>query len=149
MRDICKKAMAILVAFALLLGVKYVPGSVKAAKKIKLNKSKLTIQVKKSKKLKILNTKKVKWSIKSGKKVIKIKKNKKNKKVITITGKKAGKAKVMAKVGKKKYYCTITVVKAGSKKASATPAASPKTTVEPEPETSPGVSTAEPWRYYG
>ncbi len=66
--------------------------------------------------------KKAKWSVKSGKKYIKIKISK-SKASIKVTGKKTGKAKVLCKVAGKKLVCKITVKTAKSKsiKPSATP----------------------------
>ena len=79
--------------------------NVSAATKVKLNKTKVTIQVGKSAKLKVKGTKvKVKW-LTSNKKVAVVKKGK-------VTGKKAGKAVITAKVGKKAYKCKVTVKKA-------------------------------------
>lgn len=76
---------------------------VEAAAKVKLNKKKATIYVGKSVQLKIKGTKsKVKWT--SNKKSV-AKVNFKGK----VTGKKAGKAVITAKVDKKKYKCTVTV----------------------------------------
>ena len=79
--------------------------NVSAATKVKLNKTKVTIQVGRSVKLKVKGTKvKVKW-LTSNKKVAVVKKGK-------VTGKKAGKAVITAKVGKKAYKCKVTVKKA-------------------------------------
>ena len=49
----------------------------------------------------------MKWTVTSGKKNVTLSKKKKTE--VTIKGKKAGKAKVQAKVGKKKYVCKVTV----------------------------------------
>ena len=79
--------------------------NVSAATKVKLNKTKVTVTVGKSVKLKVKGTKvKVKW-LTSNKKVAVVKKGK-------VTGKKAGKAVITAKVGKKAYKCKVTVKKA-------------------------------------
>ncbi len=53
------------------------------------------------------NKKKVKWTVVSGKKNVAL--SKKGKTGVTIKGKRVGKAKVQAKIGKKKYVCTVTV----------------------------------------
>ena len=53
------------------------------------------------------NKKKVKWTVISGKKNVSL--SKKGKASVTIKGKKDGKAKVQAKIGKKKYVCKVTV----------------------------------------
>ena len=97
-----KKFLAIMLT--LVLSISMIPTiNVSAAKKVKLNKTKATIYVGKTVTLKLKNNKaKVKW-------------NSSNKKVATVTskgkvkGKKAGKATITAKVGKKKYKCKITV----------------------------------------
>ncbi len=78
--------------------------SAQAAGKVKLNKKKATIKVGQIVKLKVKNTKKkAKWSS-SNKQVATV--NKKGK----VTGKKAGKATITAKVGKKKYRCIVRVI---------------------------------------
>jgi len=75
----------------------------KKSKKIKLNKSKITLTVGETYKLKLKNNKKkVKWSS-SKKKVATV--GKKGK----VTAKKKGTAKITAKVDKKKYTCKVTV----------------------------------------
>ena len=79
-----------------------------AAKKVKFNVKKLSLTVGKKKTLKIKNVKKkAKWSIKSGNDKIKLQKKKKAS--VVVAAKKAGSAKVQAKVGKKKYVCKVVV----------------------------------------
>lgn len=79
-----------------------------AAKKVKFNVKTLSLTVGKKKTLKIKNVKKkAKWSIKSGKDKIKLQKKKKAS--VVVAAKKAGSAKVQAKVGKKKYVCKVVV----------------------------------------
>ena len=79
-----------------------------AAKKVKFNVKTLSLTVGKKKTLKIKNAKKkAKWSIKSGKGKIKLQKKKKAS--VVVAAKKAGSAKVQAKVGKKKYVCKVVV----------------------------------------
>ena len=98
-----------------------------AAKKVKFNVKTLSLTVGKKKTLKIKNAKKkAKWSIKSGK--AKIKLQKKKKASVVVAAKKAGSAKVQAKVGKKKYVCKV-VVKAKTVKNGTS--ASTKTTNKP------------------
>ena len=101
-----KKRISILLLVGLLLMA--VLGNVvstQAAAKVKLNRKKATITVGKSVTLKVKNAKKkVKWST-SNKKVATV--NKKGK----VTGKKAGKATITAKVGRQKYKCKVTVKK--------------------------------------
>lgn len=99
-----KKILAIMLT--LVLSISMIPTiNVSAAKKVKLNKTKVTIYVGKTVTLKLKNNKKkIKWSSS-------------NKKVATVTskgkvkGKKVGKATITAKVGKKKYKCKVTVKK--------------------------------------
>lgn len=79
-----------------------------AASKMMLSKKKITIAQGEKVTLKVKKvTKKVKWSVTKGKKVIKL--TKKKKASVVITGKKAGKAVVTAKSGKKKLTCKVTV----------------------------------------
>ena len=83
-----------------------------AAAKVKLSKSKLSITKGDTATLKVKNTKKkVKWKT-SSKKIVKVTKiTGKKKEEATITGVKPGKAVVIAKIGKKKLKCKITVKK--------------------------------------
>lgn len=79
-----------------------------AAAKMSLSKKKITITQGEKVTLKVKKaTKKVKWSVTKGKKVIKL--SKKKKASVVITGKKAGKAVVTAKAGKKKLTCKVKV----------------------------------------
>ena len=79
-------------------------GNAKTSAKVKLNKTKVTIHVGESYKLKVKGTKKkVTW--KSSKKSV-VTVNKKG----VVTGKKAGKSIITAKVGKKKLKCKVTVI---------------------------------------
>ncbi|WP_026834439.1 hypothetical protein [Eubacterium xylanophilum] len=80
------------------------------AVKIVLGKTK-TIEIKGANKKQL---KKAKWSVKSGKKCIKIKVSK-SKASIKVTGRKTGKAKILCKVAGKKLVCKITVKTAKSK----------------------------------
>ncbi len=109
MREI-RKILCIVLSFVMMVSIG-VPSLTEAKKKApKLNKKKVTVTVGKTAKLTVKNTKKkAKWSIKAGKKNIKLTKKKKSS--VVIKGKKAGKATVMAKVGKKKLTCKVTVVK--------------------------------------
>ena len=102
-----QKTLVLLLIFAMALSL--LPQSAFAAKKkVKLNKKTVTVNVGKTVKIKLQNNKKkVKWTVTSGKKNLKLSKKKKTE--VTIKGKKAGKAKVQAKVGKKKYVCKVTV----------------------------------------
>ncbi|MCH5267445.1 MAG: Ig-like domain-containing protein [Lachnospiraceae bacterium] len=97
-----------LLAFSLVMSLSVSNVSVQAKttkKKIKLNKTKATLYVGETTKLKVKNTKKkVKWSS-SKKKVATV--DKKGK----VKAKKAGKTTITAKVGKKKLKCKVTVKK--------------------------------------
>ena len=107
------KRFVITLLIALVLGILPTNG-LQAAKKVKLNVRKLSVTVKKTKTLKVQNTKKkVKWTIISGKKFVKLKSKKKTS--VKVAGIKKGKAKVQAKVGKKKYVCKVTVKNAKKK----------------------------------
>lgn len=102
-----KKTLAVALTFAMM--VVMVPQSALAAKKqVKLNKKSVSVAVGKTVKVKLKNNKKkVKWTVVSGKKNVAL--SKKGKTGVTIKGKRVGKAKVQAKIGKKKYVCTVTV----------------------------------------
>lgn len=102
-----KKTLAVALTFA--MTVVMVPQSALAAKKqVKLNKKSVSVAVGKTVKVKLKNNKKkVKWTVISGKKNVAL--SKKGKTGVTIKGKRVGKAKVQAKIGKKKYVCTVTV----------------------------------------
>lgn len=80
----------------------------KTVVKTSLSSTKLSMTVGDCKTLKINNnSKKLSWSIKSGKKNIAL--SKKTKKSVCVKAKKKGTAKIQAKIGKKKYICTVTV----------------------------------------
>lgn len=102
-----KKTLAVALTFA--MTVVMVPQSALAAKKqVKLDKKSVSVAVGKTVKVKLKNNKKkVKWAVVSGKKNVAL--SKKGKTSVTIKGKRVGKAKVQAKIGKKKYVCTVTV----------------------------------------
>ena len=81
------------------------PGSVFAAKTVKLNRTKATIYVGKKVQLKLINNKKkIKWST-SNKKIATVSKKGK------VKGIKSGKATIIAKIGKNKFKCNIVVKK--------------------------------------
>lgn len=105
-----KKILSVVLALVLSLSLLPVTSISAASKKVKLNKTKATIYVGKTVTLKLGNNKrKVKWST-SNKKVATVSKKGK------VTGKKAGKTIITAKVGKKKYKCKITVKKKYNRK---------------------------------
>lgn len=119
-RFIKPKTIAILLSCSLLLGAGApgsIPGRIQAAAKEKLSKTKLTLKKGQTKTLKVKNAKKkIKWSIVSGKKNIKLKSRKKAS--VKILGKKAGKARVQAR-GKRRLICTVTVKSAGGNSGTA------------------------------
>lgn len=98
-----KKILTVMLVFVMVLTLS--PIQANAAKKVKLNKSKISMFVGKSYTLKLKNNKKkIKWSS-SKKKVATVSKKGK------VKAKKKGTCKITAKVGKKKYVCKVTVKK--------------------------------------
>lgn len=90
------------------LGVTSTPAEAKS--KIKLSTTRVSLNVGASKTIKIKGTKKkVKWSVVSGKKNIKLKSKRRTS--VKVVALKRGTAKVQAKLGKKKYICRVTVRK--------------------------------------
>lgn len=103
-----RKTIAVILTVAMIISSIVGAESVGAkTKKVSLSKKKLTLTVGKNVKLKLKNNKKkVKWSV-SSKKVIKLKN--KSKKGAIVKALKEGTAKVIAKIGKKKYVCRVIV----------------------------------------
>ncbi len=133
------KGLSLVLVCALVAGIT-VP--VSAAKKMKLSSKKITLKVGQKKKLEVKNTaKKVKWSIKSGKKYISLSGKKKTS--VVVKAKKQGKAVVLAKVGKKKLTCQVTIKKADAKKPNV-PTTTPTATVTPAVPTSTPAVTITP-----
>lgn len=129
--------MSFVLAGALVITSVFVPGQQTDAKaKVKLNKKKLVLTVGKKAKLKVKGTKKkVKWSS-SKKKIATVTKKG------VVKAKKKGTAKIVAKIGKKKYTCKV-VVKAKKKaKVTSKPKAVAKVTAKPGtiPSKNPQVS---------
>ncbi len=109
MRKILKLNLGFMIALVLFFGnVSMGPltehdVTVAHAAKVKLNKTKLTLYLKKTATLKVKGTKKkVKWSSSNKKVAIVSKKGK-------VTAKKKGTATITAKIGKNKYKCKVTV----------------------------------------
>lgn len=95
-----------------------------AAKKVKLNKSKITLNIGKTKTLKLKNNKKkVKWSSNRKKIATVTQKGK-------VTARKKGTAIIIAKVGKKKYKCMVIVKKKEVKKSTPSPVPKPTENIE-------------------
>ena len=131
-----KRLLVLLLIFAMALSL-FPQSALAAKKKVKLNKKTVTVNVGKTVKIKLQNNKKkVKWTVTSGKKNVTLSKKKKTE--VTIKGKKAGKAEVQAKVGKKKYVCKVTVKNKTNKSSVATtkPTRKPVQTPAPTSKTS-------------
>ena len=109
MKNYLKKLNVLLLVMIMLSGLVAVPNyaQAKSNKKVQLNKTSVNLTVGKSTTLKLKNAskgKKITWSS-NKKKVAAVTKEGK------VTAKKAGKAKIIAKVEKKKYICKVTVTK--------------------------------------
>lgn len=114
-----KRILAAGLIFAMLISSGTNVSYTEAKGKTALAKKTITLKKGKTFLLKLKNnTKKVKWSV-NKKKIIKL--SKKTKKSVTLKALKPGKAKVTAKVGKKKYTCKVTVSAKGKNQQSATP----------------------------
>lgn len=139
-KEVCKSLSYVLMA-AMVIGGTIPSSSVAAKKKApKLSVSKATIKVGKKKTIKVKNTsQKAKWSVKSGKKNVSL--SKKKKKSVVVKGKKAGKAVILAKVGKKKLTCRIMVTKNKDIKATPTPTTNTNT-LSDTPSVSPSASAS-------
>lgn len=138
-----KKTLAVALTFA--MTVVMVPQSALAAKKqVKLNKKSVSVAVGKMVKVKLKNNKKkVKWTVVSGKKNVAL--SKKGKTGVTVKGKRVGKAKVQAKIGKKKYVCTVTVTnKNKTQTTAAKKTAAPGNTTGTTAGKNTGSTTAKP-----
>lgn len=106
----CKKNMAIVLSFVLAAASIAMPSTESKAAKMKLNKSSVTVAVGKKVSLKVKGTtKKVRWTT-SKKAIASVSKKG------VVTGKKAGKATITAKVGAKKFRCKVTVKKSSKVK---------------------------------
>lgn len=138
-----KSAMSLLLAAALVAGGVVSPNGIvanAAAKKKapKLSAKSIQVNVGGTKTIKVKNTKNsVKWSVKSGKKYISLVKKKKTS--VSVKGKKAGNAVVLAKVSGKKLTCKVKVNK---KKAPITTPAptNPAVTGNPDATGTPGAT---------
>ena len=119
-----RRYLALLLVAVFTIGTILVPErTTYAAKKTQLNK---TIEIGKTVTLKLKNApkgKKIKWT--SSKKKVAVVNSKGR-----VQGKSAGKAKITAKVGKKKYTCTVTVKKKEKPQQMTTEAPSTQTVTE-------------------
>ncbi|MDY2922637.1 MAG: Ig-like domain-containing protein, partial [Eubacterium sp.] len=137
-----RKIVSFSLIFALILGMLIAPNQAdaKKKKKVALNKTKLTLTVGKSYKLKLKNNKKkIKWTS-SKKKVATVSKTGK------VKAKKAGTARITAKVGKKKYVCKVTV-KNKKKTTKTTTTKKPTVTKAPANNTNTVKATPSPTPY--
>ena len=139
-----RKAAAVTLSLALAGSMLFVaPEAAAASKKkakVKLNKTRLTLRVGKTYKLKLKNNKKkIKWSS-SKKKVATVSKKGK------VKAKKAGTTRITAKVGKKKYVCKVTV-KNKKKTTKTTMTKKPTVTKAPANNTNTVKATPSPTPY--
>lgn len=135
-----KKLMCKLLVALLILNLFPSNGAI-AASKIKLNKSKITIKVGQSTKIKIVGVnKKVRWKT-NNKKIVKMSAVKNNS--VKITAVREGKAQITAQIGNKKYSCKITVKKAEPTKQDGSDVTMDKPTAAPAVEPI-AVPTVEP-----
>ena len=105
MRNNIYRTLSIVLIAAMIIGVS-VPADAK--KVVKLSAKNVSIKVGEKKTIKVKNSKKkATWTIKSGKKFIKLSKKKKTS--VVVSGKNVGKGTVQAKVAGKKLTCKVTV----------------------------------------
>ncbi len=124
-----KKQIAILLATAITVSLCQ-PSVDTSAASVELSKPKIEIKQGQTTTLKVKGTKeKAKWSIKSGKKYIKL--QKKRKASVRIKAVRVGTAKVQCKIGKKKLVCKV-IVKSKNKKQipQTTPQETPQATMQ-------------------
>lgn len=112
------------------------------AKAVALSAKSIQVTVGGTKTIKVKNTKKsVKWSVKSGKKYISLTKKKKTS--VSVKGKKAGNAVVLAKVNGKKLTCKVKVNKAKAPKPTPTETTPAATESPAVPDTPSATQPAE------
>ena len=129
-----RKLVVILLVFSLILPL-YNSGEI-SAKVICLDKKSIVVKEGKSVTIKVKNAKKkARWSIRSGKKYIRLKAKKRAS--VKVVGVKKGTAKVQCKVGKKKLICKVKVTKKVKKKPTVS---QPPVTVSPVPTAVPTES---------
>ena len=103
-----KKLVSVLMMLTLILSQVFM-SDVTCAAKIKLTKKQMTLQKGKTAVLKVKTQKpKAKWSIKSGKKCIRLSSRKKSS--VKVKGIKKGTAKIQCKIGKKRWFCRVKVI---------------------------------------
>ena len=127
MRNNIYRTFSIVLIAAMIIGVS-VPADAK--KVVKLSAKNVSIKVGEKKTIKVKNSKKkATWTIKSGKKFIKLSKKKKSS--VVVSGKNVGKGTVQAKVAGKKLTCKVTVK---GKSANKQPGTSGNSTATPNIE---------------
>lgn len=108
------------------------------AASLRLNKKSATVKAGNSVTIKVKNTKKkAKWSIRSGKKYIRLKAKKRAS--VRVAGVKKGTAKVQCRIGRKKMVCKVKVTEGEQKMPTVS---RPPVTVSPVPTTVPTESPA-------
>ena len=107
-KKIVKKATVIAFAGVMFLGgLTFSPNKSQAAKKVSITKS-VKVYEGKTAKIKLSNNKKkVTWSVIKGNSLLSL--INESKKGVTVIAYDAGTAKVRAKIGSKKYVCTVTI----------------------------------------
>lgn len=127
-----KKMIALVLTIGLLVSCVPIQG-IAAKKKVGLNYKKLVLTVGQEKKLSVKNSKKkVHWSSKN-KKIASVSKKG------VVRAKKKGVVKIVAKIGSKKYMCTVTVKNKKLPKPTTKP--TPVTTKKPTPTLTPTPTT--------
>lgn len=146
MRKTKKKLLAVLLSAVMLTGSVLAPcqaDTASAAAKIKTDKTKVTVAVGKTVKVKVKNTgsRKIKAKV-SNKKAVAVKVVKKQ---IKITGKKAGNAKVtLTASGMKKCVIKVTIKRKVSRKITPSPDTSAKADTSAVPATTASVTVSSP-----
>ena len=129
-----RKLVVILLVFSLILPL-YNSGEI-SAKVICLDKKSIVVKAGKSATIKVKNAKKkARWSIKSGKKYIRLKAKKRAS--VKVVGVKRGTAKVQCKIGQKKLICKVKVTEKVKRKPTVS---QPPVTVSPVPTAVPTES---------
>ena len=135
MKTKTKQKLTTILTLSLILGLCQTPNTASAAT-VKLNKKKLFITVGKTATINVKGTKKkAKWTVKSGKKYIKLKAKKKAS--VKVEGVRKGTAKVLCKVGKKKLICKVNVKLTTKPTVSETPKESTLPTIKPSASATP------------
>ena len=140
-----RKLISVMVVCAMLCTSLFMQKDTQAAGKIKLSKTSISMQTGKTVKLQLKNagkknSAKIKWST-SDKKVVALKKNKKNNSIVKLTAKSEGNANVKAKLSGKTYTCKVSV--AGKDKVETMPVPTPQIVYVEVPPVSYSTSTPQ------